>query len=447
VKLPYFLALLSPFGIASRFRRDPLGVLEELHERHGDIAPFRFFHMRGYVISDPALIQDVLVKANANFTKSLGLKRAKALLGEGLLTSEEPLHMRQRRLVQPAFHSDRLRGYGEIMVSLADEWLARWDTAWKPGAVVNLHREIVELTMSIVSKALYNSDVRGDAKSIGEMASAVMRMFRLMISPFAPALLKLPIGPARRFHKAKQQFDRLVYGMIAERRATGGDFGDLLSMLLVAQDTENAGERMTDRQIRDEILTLFLAGHETTANALAWTWYLLAKNPESEQAFFEELDRVLGGRAPVAADVDSLRYTYAVLAESMRLFPPAWVIGRISIEDFEMGGRRYPANTIFFVSPWIMHHDPRFWAEPKEFVPERWMSPSPGRPRMAYIPFGSGPRVCIGERFAWMEGVLLLARIGQKWRFRLAPDAKIVPQPLITLRMKYGLPVVPERRS
>jgi cytochrome P450 len=211
-------------------------------------------------------------------------------------------------------------------------------------------------------------------------------------------------------------------------------------------DPENAGDKMTDSQIRDEILTLFLAGHETTANALAWTWYLLAKHPESEQAFFEELDRVLGGRAPTAEDVDSLPFTYAVLAESMRLYPPAWLIGRMSIKGFEMGGRHFPANSIFFVSPWIMHRDARFWGEPKEFVPERWMPPSPDRPRMVYIPFGGGPRVCIGERFAWMEGVLLLARIGQTWRFRLAPEAKIVPQPLITLRMKYGLAVVPERR-
>jgi cytochrome P450 len=447
VKLPHFAALLSPFGIVRRFRRDPLAVLEQLHERHGDVAPFRFFHMRGYLISNPALIHEVLVKGNANFTKSLGLQRAKALLGEGLLTSEEPLHLRQRRLVQPAFHRDRLRGYGDIMVTLADEWLARWEADWKPGSIVDLRVEISALTMSIVSKALYNSDVRGDAKSIGEAASDLMRMFRLMMSPFASTILKLPVAPAQRFREAKQQLDQLVYGMITERRASGGDFGDLLSMLLVAQDTEGAGEKMTDLQIRDEILTLFLAGHETTANALAWTWYLLAKHPESEQAFFEELDRVLGGRAPSADDVDSLRYTYALLAESMRLYPPAWLIGRISIEKFEMGGQSFPANAIFFVSPWIMHRDARFWGEPREFVPERWMSPNPDRPKMAYIPFGGGSRVCIGERFAWMEGVLLLARIGQKWRFRLAPEAKIVPQPLITLRMKYGLPVTPAKRG
>jgi len=432
-------AFFWPFGVVRRFQRDPLGVLGKLHQRHGDVAPFRFFHMRGYLISDPALIHEVLVRGSANFTKSLGLKRAKVLLGEGLLTSEEPLHMRQRRLVQPAFHRERLRGYGEIMVSEADVWLTRWGTDWKPGKVVNLHHELVELTMAIVSKSLYNSDVRGVAKSTGEGVSTLMRMFRLIISPFAGDLLRL--------HEAKQQLDRRVYSIIAERRASGRDFGDLLSLLLAAQDTESGGEKMTDRQIRDEIVTLFLAGHQTGANALAWTWYLLAKHPESEQTFFDELDRVLGGRAPSADDVDSLPYTYAVFAESMRLYPPLWLIGRTSIKKFEMGGRRFPANSIFFVSPWILHRDARFWDEPTEFVPERWMAPSRDRPKMTYIPFGAGSRLCIGERFAWMEGVLLLARIGQKWRFRLAPESQVVPQPTITLALKYGLPVVPEKRS
>ncbi len=432
-------AFLSPFGFVSRFQRDPLGVLEKLHERHGDVAPFRFFHKRGYLISDPTLIHEVLVKGSANFTKSLGLKRAKVLLGEGLLTSEEPLHMRQRRLVQPAFHRERLRGYGEIMVSEADVWLSRWGIDWKPGKLVNLHHELVELTMAIVSKSLYNSDVRSVATSTGEVSSTLMRMLRVILSTFAGDLLRL--------HDAKQQLDRRVYSIIAERRASGGDFGDLLSLLLEAQDTEGGGEKMTDLQIHDEIITLFLAGHQTGANALSWAWYLLAKHPESEQDFFDELDRVLGGRAPCADDIDSLPYTYAVFAESMRLYPPLWVIGRISIKKFEMGGRRYPADSIFFISPWIVHRDARFWDKPAEFLPERWMAASSDRPKMTYLPFGAGSRLCIGERFAWMEGVLLLARIGQTWRFRLAPESKVVPQPMITLALKDGLPVVPEKRN
>lgn len=450
MKLSSLPASLSPFGILRRFRRHPLATLEALRNEHGDVAPFRFFHKPGFLLSDPALVQEVLVTQNANFTKSLGLQRAKLLLGEGLLTSEEPLHMRQRRLVQPAFHRDRLHGYGQTMVALASEWMARWDREWKPGAVVDLHSETVQLTLSIVSKALYHADVRRDAASISEVGTAVMSMFRLLVLPFASTFLKLPIGPSRRFHAARRKLDELVYGMIAERRKSGEDTGDLLSMLLVAQDAEDPAPgagRMTDKQVRDEILTLFLAGHETTANALSWTWYLLATHPECEQAMFEELDRVLGGRPPEAGDVESLRYTYAVFAESMRLFPPAWLIGRMSRDAFSMGGRRFPGDAIFFAAPWTMHRDPRFWPEPAEFAPERWLAPNPDRPKFAYFPFGGGPRVCIGERFAWMEGVLLLARIGQRWRFRLAPQARIVPQPLITLRLKYGLPVTAEPRA
>ena len=204
---------------------------------------------------------------------------------------------------------------------------------------------------------------------------------------------------------------------------------------------------MSDAQVRDEILTLFLAGHETTANALSWTWYLLSQNPDAERRLFEEVDSVLGGREPSADDVEALRYAYAVLAESMRLYPPAWAMGRTPTEPFNLGGYRIPAGVICFMSQWLTHRDPRFWPEPDRFLPERWLTPDPQRPKLAYFPFGAGPRLCVGERFAWMEGTLILARVAQQWRFRLAPGARIVPQPVITLRLKYGLPVIPERRT
>jgi cytochrome P450 len=438
----------TPLGYAPSFRKNPLKAMDDLHREYGDLVHFRLFNLDVYLLSDPALIQEVLVNQQGNFTKSVALKRAKVLLGEGLLTSEDPLHMRQRRLSQPAFHSDRLKGYAGTMTGLTSEWLARWDAdpRFAEGQTVDLHKEIMQLTLSIVSKALYSADVKSEAAAISEAASALVHMFMMLSVPFYHLIMKLPLPVSRRFHASKNRLDKLMYGMIAERRASGVDRGDLLSTLLMAQDAEGEGGGMTDEQLRDEILTLFLAGHETTANALAWTWYLLATNPAAEKCFFAELDSVLAGRAPTLDDVETLRYTYALLAESMRLYPPAWGMGRIAKEDFSMGGYTFPGGSMFFMGQWVMHRDPRYWPDPLAFQPERWLSPA-GRPKMAYFPFGAGSRLCIGERFAWMEGVLLLAHIGQRWRFRLAPGARVEPQPLITLRMKYGLPVIPERRA
>jgi cytochrome P450 len=422
--------------------------MDELHCKYGDLVHFRLFNLDVYLLSDPALIQEVLVAQQAKFTKSVALQRAKVLLGEGLLTSEEPLHLRQRRLSQPAFHRERLKSYGAIMTTLTGEWLTRWDAdpRFEQGQQVDLHEETMQLTLSIVSKALYSADMRTEAGSISELASTMVNMFILLSIPFSGLIIKLPLPISRRFHNAKRQLDALMYGLIAERRTSGEDRGDLLSMLLMAQDSEGDGGGMSDKQVRDEILTLFLAGHETTANALSWTWYLLATNPETERCFFTELDSVLGTRTPDLDDFENLRYTYALLAESMRLYPPAWGLGRIAKEEFSMGGYTFPAGSMFFMSQWVMHRDPRYWPDPLKFKPERWLEPA-DRPKMTYFPFGAGSRLCIGERFAWMEGVLLLAQIGQRWRFRLAPGARFQPQPLITLRMKYGLPVIPERRT
>ncbi len=457
----------SLLGFTPRFRKNPLTAMEELKREYGDVVRFRLFNLNAYLISDPALIQEVLVTQHANFTKSVALKRAKVLLGEGLLTSEEPLHMRQRRLSQPAFHRERLKGYAAVMTGLTGEWLEKWDadSRFRNGETVDLHSEIMQLTLSIVSKALYSADVRSDAGSISEVASAMVKMFVLLTLPFSEWIVKLPFPVSRRFRAAKKRLDALMYGIIAERRKwnetrplgaaadqgaresnSSDDRGDLLSMLLMARDTEGDGGGMSDEQVRDEILTLFLAGHETTANALSWTWYLLATHPEAERAFFEELDHVLGGRTPSLDDVENLRFTYALLAESMRLYPPAWGLGRIAKEEFSMGGYTFPKGALIFMGQWVVHRDPRFWPDPAEYQPERWLTPAE-RPKMTYFPFGAGSRLCIGERFAWMEGVLLLAQIGQRWRFRLAPGARIQPQPLITLRMKYGLPVIPERRG
>jgi len=306
------------------------------------------------------------------------------------------------------------------------------------------------LTLSIVAKTLFSADVQSEASEIGDAMTTVLQMFRLLLMPFSEYLEKLPLPYVRRFDKARARLDATIYGLISERRKSGQDTGDLLSMLLFAQDEEKGGERddgMSDEEVRDEALTLFLAGHETTANALTWTWYLLSQHPAVEQRLHAEIDDVLEGRAPELADVPRLRYAEMILAESLRLYPPAWAIGRMAVGAFELGGVRIPAKSICILSPYLVQRDPRWFPDPDKFDPERWTPEArDSRPKFSYFPFGGGTRVCIGERFAWMEGVIVMAAIAQKWKLRLAPDQHVEPLPLITLRVKNGLLMVPQPR-
>ncbi|HEX3644449.1 MAG TPA: cytochrome P450, partial [Vicinamibacterales bacterium] len=380
-------------------------------------------------------IRDVLVTHSRNFTKSRGLERSKRLLGQGLLTSEGATHLRQRRLMQPAFHRDRIAGYGELMVGYAD----RMRQGWGDGATVDVAREMNRLTLSIVGKTLFDVDVEQQAAAVGEALTAVMESFWMMMLPFAEALERLPVPKLRRARMARARLDAIIYRMIADRRASGRDHGDLLSMLLAAQD-EDEGGGMTDQQVRDEAMTIFLAGHETTANALTWTWFLLGNAPEVEAKLHRELDRVLQGRLPTMKDLASLSYVEQVVTESMRLYPPAWIIGRRTIAEYQLGEYLVPPRSILLMSPYIMHRDPRFYADAERFDPERW-SPEfrAALPKFAYFPFGGGPRQCIGESFAWMELILLVATIAQQCRLRLVPGHQVVPQPLITLRAKHGM--------
>jgi cytochrome P450 len=282
--------------------------------------------------------------------------------------------------------------------------------------------------------------------------TAVLEMFRFLLLPFSEQLSKLPLPSIRRFEKARSKLDATIYGLIRERRKSGVDTGDLLSMLLFSQDEEKNDEEkdsegMSDKQVRDEALTLFLAGHETTANALTWTWYLLSQNPEVERRLHQEIDAVLGGRAPVLADVGELRYTEMVLAEALRLYPPAWAIGRMAKGPFQLDGVEIAAGSICILSPYLVQRDARWFPQPEKFDPERWGPEArDSRPKFAYYPFGGGARVCIGERFAWMEGVIVMAAIAQKWRLRLVPGQLVEPLPLITLRVKNGLRMVAEPR-
>ena len=395
-----------------------------------------------FVVSHPDAIRDILVTHQGNFTKSRMLERAKVLLGDGLLTSEAEFHTRQRRLVQPAFHRDRLLRYAADMVDCAEH--AR--EMWVAGVELDMHREMTRLTLAIVGRTLFSADVSSDADEIGHAMTQIFEQFETLLLPCSDRIQKQHIPPVRRFEKARDRLDKIVYGLIAERRASGKDAGDLLSMLLLAQD-ENDNAHMTDKQVRDEALTLLIAGHETTANALTWTWYLLSQNSQVEARMHAEIDSVLGGKLPGFDDAVNLPYTSGVFAESLRLYPPAWAIGRRAREDYSIGGYAIPAKSILLMSPWVVHRDPRWWPESERFNPDRWHPDEAAkRPKFAYFPFGGGARVCIGERFAWAEGVLVLATIAQRWKMRLVPGHPVETRAVITLRPKHGMKMTLEPR-
>ena len=424
--------------------RDPLTFFSNLAQQYGDLAYLRMAGEHLFVASSPAVIRDVLVTHNQNFHKSRGLERIKILLGEGLLTSEDAFHLRQRRLMQPAFHRERIAAYASTMVTYAD----RVRRAWSPGTPLDVAREMSRLTLLIVGKTLFDADVESQARDVGEAMSGLMDSFWTLMLPFGETLQRLPIPHIRRGRKARERLDAIIYGMIRERRANLGDRGDLLSMLLMAQDDEDKGRGMTDRQIRDEAMTIFLAGHETTANALTWTWYLLSQSPEVERRLHEEIDRVLEGRLPGVADVDRLPFTTRVVTESMRLYPPAWLVGRRAVNEYSIGPYYVPPRSIIVMSQWIVHRDPRYYADPDRFEPDRWTPEfKAALPRFAYFPFGGGPRQCIGESFAWMELVLLVATLAQQWRFELVPGHPVVPQAAVTLRPKFGMKMINVRRQ
>lgn len=430
-------------GHLLQIRKNPTQFLYDLAQSYGRIAHFTIGSADFYLIDDPEYIRDVLVTNNRNFTKSRALVFAKRMLGNGLLTSEGDFHRRQRRLAQPAFHRQRINSYGAIMTAYAD----RMRNGWKDGVTLDIHKAMMHLTLAIVAKTLFDADVESEATEIEASLDVAMEMFRRVTIPFADRLDKLPLPGNFRFRRARTRLDETIYRIIADRRASGTDRGDLLSMLLLAQDVEGDGGSMTDEQLRDEAMTLFLAGHETTANALTWTWYLLSEHPEVEAKMHAEITAVLGGRLPTVEDLPNLRYVRMVLAESMRHFPPAWVISRQAIQDFELGEYQIPAGGTVMMSQYVTHHNPRFFPDPFRFDPERWTpDQESARPKFAYFPFGGGPRVCIGEPFAWMEGILLLATLAQQWRMHLVPGHPVTMQPLITLRPKYGMKMTLERR-
>jgi cytochrome P450 len=414
-------------------RSDPIGLLER-SAAIGDVVALATPMFPTFVVNHPDLVWDVLATGNHDFMKGPTMQAAKGLLGESLLTSEGDIHQRRRRTIQPIFHHERIAVYATDMVAIAE----RASDRWPPDGWIEMRQEMARLTLAIVGRTLFDTDVEAEeAIDVGVALTDVLAQFNRVFSPFLPITERLPLPSTRRFARAKEVFDRTIYAMIERRRADGAGGTDLLSHLLRAAD---AGSSMTDVQVRDEAITLFLAGHETTSNALTWTWYLLSQHPDAETALHAELDAVLGARAPTVADVQSLPITRAILSEAMRLYPPAWAMGRRALADHRVGPHVLPSGSVIMVSPWLLHHDERWWPDARTFRLERWTEEGiAARPRHAFLPFGGGPRMCIGEGFAWMEAELLVATIARRWRFELDPAQEIALQPVVTLRPKHGM--------
>ena len=429
-------------GSLPEFRRDLLGFVTACARDYGDVVPVRVARRRLVLLSHPDLIEEVLTARARDTTKTVILQMLRPLMGDGLLLSEGDLWLRQRRLMQPAFHRQRIATYGEVMAGYADRAMADW----KDGEIRDVHADMMAITQAIVAKTLFDADVSDDAHDVGHARHVLMEDFARRRARLLSLPGFIPTPARRRTRRAIERLDRIVYGIIAARRASGEDRGDLLSTLLHAQDADD-GSRMTDRQVRDEVMTLFLAGHETTAVALSWTWYLLAQHPVVEARLASELESVLGGRLPTVADLPRLRYTDMVVTESMRLYPPAYMVARRVATPCDVGGYRIEPETMLLMSQWVVQRDARWFEDPGAFHPERWETDLAKRlPRYAYFPFGGGPRLCIGNTFATMEATLLLAAIAQRFRFTLAPGASVAPMLSVTLRPADGIRMVPSRR-
>jgi cytochrome P450 len=433
-----------PGELILRMTRDRIALITSMATTYGDVVMLKLGRQHVVMLTHPDDIRDLLVTHQKSFQKGKGLERAKILVGNGLLTAEGDAHLRQRRLVQPAFHRSRIGRYGEAMTRAA----MRQQATWRSGQTLDANAAMMHITLDIVAETLFGARVGDESTGIGRALDDVFAAFDIGFGPLTPILDLLPTKRRRQFLRGKATLDATIGRIIAERRAHGHDTGDLLSMLLHATDTEGDGTGMSDQQLRDEALTLFIAGHETTANALTWTWLLLARNPEAERALHAELDTVLGDRLPTMDDMANLPVTRATVAEVMRLYPPAYIIGRRSIEEYTVRDYHFAAGTYFLASQYVVHRDARWWPEPERFMPSRWIDAdaTAARPKMAYFPFGAGTRICVGEQFAWMEAMLVLATLARRWRVHVdGPDPEL--EPIITLRPRGGLPARLERRD
>ncbi|MGV3624539.1 MAG: cytochrome P450 [Archangium sp.] len=430
-------------GVLPDLQRNPLKVMERAVLSHGPVTKLPLPTLDAYVLGTRQLAEHVLVTNVKNYVKQTrGYDMLRIALGNGLVTSEGNFWKRQRRIAQPAFHRERLAGFGEVMTRAASEMV----DAWQPGAPFDFAHEMMRCTLRIVGETLLSSDVTNDADGVGQaLTVALEHLIHRTLHPLA-APEWVPTGENRAFKKALQKLDDVVLGVIAERRTGGVQKNDLLAMLMESRDPET-GEGMTDAQLRDEVMTIFLAGHETTANVLSWAMLLLGTHSQVEAKLLQEIDTVLQGRAPTMADVGRLPYSLHVIKEAMRLYPPVWTLGRTVVEDEVVDGWRLKKGALVFVSPWALHRHPEYWEAPNEFRPERWTVDDPRRAHGAYLPFSMGQRKCIGDSFAIVEAQLVLVTILQRMQMKLVADQSFEPEPLITLRPKNGVMVMVSKRN
>lgn len=430
-------------GVLPELQRDPLGVMERATLSAGPMVRLPLpLGVQAFLLSDPGLVEHVLVTNSRNYVKQTrGYEMLRKVLGNGLVTSEGDFWKRQRRIAQPAFHRERLFAFGETMTKAASEMV----DGWTPGQPFDVADAFMRVTLRLVGETLLSSDVTSASSDVGQAITvALEHLIHRTVHPFSfPEWVPTPANLA--FKKALEQLDDVVLGMIASRRAGQGPRNDLLAMLMEARDPET-GEGMSDAQLRDEVMTIFLAGHETTANALAWTVVLLGRSPAVEKRLVQELDEVLGGRPPAMSDVPKLPYTAMVLKESMRLYPPVWTLARRVVETEVVDGLVFPKDAIIFMCPYALHRHPKYWTDPEAFDPERWAPDAPPPTKGAYLPFSMGQRKCIGDTFAMVEAQLVLATLMQRVHLSLVPGQAFQTEPLITLRPKGGVTVVASKR-
>ena len=437
----------TPIGFGREMRRDPLSCATALAREYGDVVCIRMGIIDAYLLHHPDGVKHVLQDNNQNYVKGPIIARVKPLFGEGLFTSEGDFWRRQRRLAQPAFHRERIAGFADTMVRRTAERLARWEPAVEGGEPIDVAREMNALTLTIAGETLFARDLSGEAANAGRALGVALEALALRAMSYVVPPVWLPTARNRAFRAAATTLDTLVYEIIDARQRAHETGNDLLGMLMAARD-EDTGEAMSRRQLRDEVMTFLLAGHETTAVALAWTWYLLARHPDIAEQARAEVVGALGDRPPTVADLPHIPLARMVVEEAMRLYPPVWGVGRQAIAADRIGDYDIPAGAIVNLSPWVTHRHPGLWPDPERYDPERFR---PGaertRPRFAYFPFSGGPRLCIGEGFALMEMQLVVAMVLQRYRLALLDDRPVVPETTLTLRPRGGLVMRVERTS